>query len=994
VADITQQVLVELILDDSQLQPALDKLESSGQIDASIAAGFKQTTAEINKQAQAAKSGTAAIGPLKKNLADLALAAKKAGGDFEQGFAQGVTDALKEAGVSMEEFVNALASGQSEAVNTTESLRSRLKNLTQQIAQVKLTGEQWEGQLQSLVSEAGNIKDAMADAGAEIKNAASDTRTFDNLLGSAQAVAGGFAVAQGAAALFWDESEELQKTLLKVNSLMAILQGLQSIGNALQKEGAIVQLLSNKQKIIGNAQLAIENGLNSTSVVVRLAAAAAQRVLNAVMAANPIFLFISALVLVVSALAAFIVSSRKAEIQTGELNDAVEAATEGFENYAEQVKLNTEKITSELEKNGALQSKILEAQQKAESDINQKRSEEIARLRQFLTTSRDADEDAIKAANARLAQLNKERNEADTKDIIAKNALLRQLREEDLKSQIASAQSSLLNAKEGSKRQLQLQKQLVTLQSAEALNTAGLTEAEKTEIIIKAQKDRQELDIAFNKRAIDLQLKTIESQLINVEEGSKEEFLLKQKQLKLQTQSEIQSSKLSEAEKKAIKEKGFQDQVKLQREFNERVRREAIEGQISLNNVALNQLKTSDEDRLLLEISNLELTAKLEIDAAKGNANKIKEINAKLNADILAARKKFLEDELNFELSLQQARQGAQIRALEKVASNEKLSFSARKTAIAELTQIESSEIDKRLALLEKEKREKLISEKDYQLKYAQLQDQKKQITEKSEKDITELTKQENAVRKEILQTAITGIQELFSGLNSLLTELDTQRIDGQKKQVADLLQAGAITEKEAAARNKRIEIEEKRIKREAAQRDKALAIFTAVINTAKAVTSALTAPPPFGQILAAIVGALGAAQIALIASNPIPKFRTGKKNQYEGPGKIGEAGAELFEHNGKMYLAKKETLVWMGKDDKVYTPTETKQMLPDVDRNVMRWKPEEKQAALIDYDQLGKAVGKNIKIPGVTVDEDGFKVWEQEGRNRKNYMDKYYSSK
>src|ERR1051325_750034 len=300
-ADV-QTVVIEFVTNDEQLESTIDKLEKTGAIDSKLASAFKQTTAEINKQSAAIKSTASSTAPLKKNLEDVNKATKKFAQDFMTGFNEGVLETLKEAGVSAEEFAAALGSGQTEVSKSSDSLRTRLKALTQQIAEMKLAGEDGTEQFQKLVIEAGNIKDAMADAGAEIKNAGSDTRTFDNLLGAAQAVAGGFAVAQGAAALFGDESEELQKTLLKVNAAMAILQGLQTVGNAVQKEGAVVQLFSNSQRIIGNAQLAVENGLQSTSVVVRLAAAAAQRILNAAMAANPILLFVSALIVVVSAI--------------------------------------------------------------------------------------------------------------------------------------------------------------------------------------------------------------------------------------------------------------------------------------------------------------------------------------------------------------------------------------------------------------------------------------------------------------------------------------------------------------------------------------------------------------------------------------------------------------------------------------------------------------------------------------------------------------------
>jgi hypothetical protein len=1006
----TQQVIIEFLTDTAQVDTAINKLEKTGAIDSKLAQEFKKNTTEISKQGIEIQKTAAATAPLKKNLEDVAKATKGFSGKFMADFQKqflaaggtvddfkgGIQDALDEAGVSMEEFIAAIEARNQSAEKSTESLRQRLKILTEQITAMKLAGDDGTEAFKALVAEAANIKSAMANAGKEINNVGSDTRTLDNLLGSAQAVAGGFAVAQGTIALFGDENEDLQKTLLKVNALMAILQGSQSVVNALQKEGAIVQLFSNKQKIIGNAQLAVENGLQSTSIVVRLGAAVAQRILNAAMAANPILLFISALILVVTAMAAYIKSSKEAEIQTGDLNAAVEAATEGFENYALQIKQQSEKATSELEKNGALQSKILESQLTAEQDINNKRSQEIARLRKFLTTSRDADEAAIKAANDRLAQLTKDRNEADIKAVVDKNAVDKQLREESIKSQIATAETALLAAKEGSQKQLQLQKQLVSLRAQEELNAAGLTEEEKINIGAKGNQERLELDAAFNKRRIDLQLQGIETQLVNVREGSQQELDLRKQQIKLQVASEITNTKLSEKEKQAIVDKGFQDRLKLQREYNERVRKESIEAQISKNEEEIAQIKTNDEDRLILQIANFELAATLEVDAAKGNAEKIKGINAKRDSEILKATKDFIDAAAQYEIDIRTADNGPSGRALQRIIADEKKGLSARTAAIKQVADFQISNIDIQLAALEEEKNKKLISDKDYILKYKQLQDQKKQITEDSEKATTDLIKEQNRLRQEVAFAALNAIATVISDINANQTAQENQRIEEEKQRVADLLEAGAITENEAKKRNKRIEAEEKRLKREQAIREKNLAIFNALINTAQAITVALaSAPPPYNIILAAISAALGAAQIAAISSRPIPKFAKGKKDRYEGPGEIGEAGAELMEHDGQLYIAKKRTLVWLGKDDKVYNPTETKEMLmPTVDKQLMQWQAPVQKAEGIDYDKLGKAVGKHINLPGINIDEEGFKIWEQQGQSRKNYMDKRYSSK
>src|SRR6185437_8521191 len=64
----------------------------------------------------------------------------------------------------------------------------------------------------------------------------------------------------------------------------------------------------------------------------------------------------------------------------------------------------------------------------------------------------------------------------------------------------------------------------------------------------------------------------------------------------------------------------------------------------------------------------------------------------------------------------------------------------------------------------------------------------------------------------------------------------------------------------------------DKKLKHDQAVRQKALDIFSAVISTARGVAEAL--PDVF---LAAVVGALGALQIAAIATAPIPQAGQGK---------------------------------------------------------------------------------------------------------------------
>ena len=81
------------------------------------------------------------------------------------------------------------------------------------------------------------------------------------------------------------------------------------------------------------------------------------------------------------------------------------------------------------------------------------------------------------------------------------------------------------------------------------------------------------------------------------------------------------------------------------------------------------------------------------------------------------------------------------------------------------------------------------------------------------------------------------------------------------------------VKAKKLADLEKEVAEKRKAIKREEAAANKKKAIFDSIINTANAVTSALASG---GPILAAIVGAIGLAQTAVIASTPLPALAKG----------------------------------------------------------------------------------------------------------------------
>ena len=145
----------------------------------------------------------------------------------------------------------------------TQSARTQLRALRDEMQALEQSGQRNTDRFRELQAQAGGLADQIGDTQAQIKAMASDTRTLDTLLGVGQGLAGAFAVAQGAAALFGDENEDLQKAMMKVQGALALLNGVQAVANVLNKDSAaMVNLNAIAQKAyafaVGTSNVALK----------------------------------------------------------------------------------------------------------------------------------------------------------------------------------------------------------------------------------------------------------------------------------------------------------------------------------------------------------------------------------------------------------------------------------------------------------------------------------------------------------------------------------------------------------------------------------------------------------------------------------------------------------------------------------------------------------------------------------------------------------------
>ena len=150
--------------------------------------------------------------------------------------ADGITITTEELKILTEETNNAADAGENlgaTSENTAKkqvSLKQELKQVTQRMQELQLAGEQTSQEYQNLAARSGEIKDAFEEVG---RATAANKSSADAFIGTLSGAAGAFAAAQGAAGLFGSESENVQKALLKVQSALAIVQGVEAFKDSI-----------------------------------------------------------------------------------------------------------------------------------------------------------------------------------------------------------------------------------------------------------------------------------------------------------------------------------------------------------------------------------------------------------------------------------------------------------------------------------------------------------------------------------------------------------------------------------------------------------------------------------------------------------------------------------------------------------------------------------------------------------------------------------------
>lgn len=807
----------------------------------------------------------------------------------------------------------------------TKSLKGRLRELKEELSALETAGQDGTEAFTKLSIEAGKLQDQIGDTQERVKVLASDTFKFDAALGAVKGLAAGFAVAQGAAALFGSDSEELNKTIAKTQGALALLTGLQEIANLVTGQGAAKVFVMNTLQKINAAsvrQAAVSYDILGTSVKF---SARSLNILKGALAATGVGLLVIGLGMLMER---FMDSSEEADNfaesarkVTDALNELQIRQSDAVVNLA-NANIRLKVANGDLSKSAGENIIAFNNRGSAIKAVNDnlKKSED-----ELLIEFEKAQKEKAKAGKRSDAEIKKDKedlfaqikllNENSQLDIEAINtdarAAAKQKGIDDAKDAAATAQANADKFKEANNKLIEdrLKTELNVLKVIELAN------GESTQNKIDQANKEAEIEKANAKASItNAKLKASTIELIDAQLAEKVE------QIKLD-----QTTKSIEEEVKVIEAK-------------------RIIGTLTV----AEEIKVAEKS---LEIEKLKLEKQIE--ANKATAGDLLILNATYEKKIIDIKNKATQEDINLkaqsfelqkllgdvslenEINIINARAEAEIRANED-STNSVLQKEANRLAIIAktdqaITQAKAVEANKQIDI------DNTADQIAVTLKRSTYQQRVGLIEDEGQKQINSLDKKllgEEAYNSAVLkinanttaqldaeqQTRVDKVFEYaeaivgaFSAINDLSQVNSELRIE-QIQSISDkeLEAINASTETEGMKQRQRENLEKRTNQKISAEKtkqaklNKALSIFEIGINTASSIikTGAQLGYPaaiPF-QIGAAIVGA---AQIAIVSAQSIPKLEKGGLIG----GKLHSSGGTMIEaERGEYIINRKQT--------------------------------------------------------------------------------------
>jgi hypothetical protein len=153
----------------------------------------------------------------------------------------------------------------------TKTFRSQIREAREELIRMEQAGLRGTEAYNILQKKLGELTDALGDATAQANVLANDERGFQGVVSMVGGITGAFSAAQGAVGLFAGENENLNKIMLKVQSLMAITIGLQQLAEMLNKDSYFsIVILTKAKELLAVAEMKVATAMGISTAAARV----------------------------------------------------------------------------------------------------------------------------------------------------------------------------------------------------------------------------------------------------------------------------------------------------------------------------------------------------------------------------------------------------------------------------------------------------------------------------------------------------------------------------------------------------------------------------------------------------------------------------------------------------------------------------------------------------------------------------------------------------
>lgn len=375
--------------------------------------------------------------------------------------------------------------------NATESIGNVKKQLKEAnaelIAAQKNFGEYSDEAIAAAKKVAG-LRDSIQEA-RETADLFDPGKKFQALSNTLSAVAGGFAAVQGAIGLFGSESKELEKQLLKVQSALALSQGLSTIADSakdFQRLNAIVQSSTIFMRANAAANTATAATMKALGIAVDTTTTSF-RVLKTAIAATGIGLAVIAIGELISAISNYTSAAEKAKEAQDKLNESIKKSAEGaLQAEIDQINRSNDLLIAQAKLRGASEKEIFEIEQssrKLRIAARNRFNKEVENIDKEAATKNAAEirkeQDAIVLSEVNFQVAEKDRKKKHNDELLA----LEKERTKKEQEELEKRQQGLIDA---AGRALTLQ-----LKAAELKTEAQTKQAEADDAFLAAEFEKE-----------------------------------------------------------------------------------------------------------------------------------------------------------------------------------------------------------------------------------------------------------------------------------------------------------------------------------------------------------------------------------------------------------------------------------------------------------------------------------------------------------------------